>query len=248
MLNIIICEDDKRFKNSIDEYVLQYISTNGIQGEIKLTTNDPYKVIDYVKENNHSVNVYFLDIALKSDINGLILAKEIRKHDMNGYLIFVTGHPELTLKTFQYKLKALDYICKGDNNLKKRISECLDVVVSECNKLNLHQNNDILFIKSGANFYSIPYGKIIFIETTINHKIIIHTLDNQIEVYGSLSEIGEKLNKDFYRCHRSFIINFKHIKRINLNRNDLYVIMQGDHKCFISKKFLKGVINYANNN
>ena len=47
-----------------------------------------------------------------------------------------------------------------------------------------------------------------------------------IMVYDSLQQILKQLSDDFYQCHRSFIINFNHVKRIEKE----YVVMDnGEH-------------------
>ena len=47
-----------------------------------------------------------------------------------------------------------------------------------------------------------------------------------IMVYDSLQQILKQLPDDFYQCHRSFIINFNHVKRIEKE----YVVMDnGEH-------------------
>ncbi len=54
----------------------------------------------------------------------------------------------------------------------------------------------------------------------------IYTDKKDIMVYDSLQQILKQLPDDFYQCHRSFIINFNHVKRIEKE----YVVMDnGEH-------------------
>lgn len=248
MFNIIICEDESSIRNNLKLIINEYIKNNSIPANIKLETDNPNDVIKYVEKNYEKINIYFLDIALNSDTNGLVLAKKIRKYDYNGYLIFITGYPELTLKTFQYKLKALDYICKDDPEIKRRIWECLDVIVNEQQNNNDKENKKTIVIKSGNNIFNIPLDQIVCIETSLNHKVVLYTKNDKIEFYGSLSELQKKLDDNFYRIHRSYIVNLNYIKKISLNKDNLYIIMQNDCKCLLSKKYIREVVRHVRTN
>ena len=90
--------------------------------------------------------------------------------------------------------------------------------------------------------YCIPFNEIIYFETSENiHKVLIHTENRLIEFQGKLKEIEEVLDDRFFRCHRSFIINRKKIKEINLKEH--IIIMSNNAVCFASAKLLKSLVN-----
>lgn len=66
--------------------------------ETGLITEDPYEFIEYIKENTAS-GIYFLDVDLKSDINGIQLAEQIREYDPRGFIVFITTHAEMSYLT-----------------------------------------------------------------------------------------------------------------------------------------------------
>ena len=43
--------------------------------------------------------------------------------------------------------------------------------------------------------------------------MILHTMDADIEYYGKMKELEEKAGDDFYRTHRSFLVNFGFIRK-----------------------------------
>jgi len=51
-------------------------------------------------------------------------------------------------------------------------------------------------------------GKVLF-----DRKVIIHTMDSDIEYYGKLKELEEKAGDEFFRTHRSFLVNFGFIRK-----------------------------------
>ena len=125
-------------------------------------------------------------------MNGLTLAKEVRRSDMLGYLIYITAYPEFSFKTFQYQLKVFNYIIK-DDNLLSHISETLDAVILEDKNRKHKEKDELLYIHSGELSHAISMNSIISIETTLQHKIIITTTKEKYVISSSLFDIGERL-------------------------------------------------------
>ena len=89
-----------------------------------METTSPYDILDYVSENEVT-GLYFLDLDLGCDINGIELAKTIRARDSRGFIMFVTADAESHVLTFQYMVEAMHYIVKGDDAFGDCICECL---------------------------------------------------------------------------------------------------------------------------
>ena len=45
-------------------------------------------------------------------MNGVALAQRIRQIQPCCFIVFITSHSEMSLRTFQYKAEALDFIVK----------------------------------------------------------------------------------------------------------------------------------------
>jgi len=248
-MNFIICEDNEEDGKKVQTIIEEYMKNCVEKVKIKLITHQFSDVVTYAKNNANKENVYFLDIVFDGyNINGLKIAKQIREYDIYGYIIFITGYQELCMKAFQYKLKALDFICKNDEDIKKRVFECLDIIKKEKAKVVQKQQSETIIIKSGSQYHNVLLKDILYFETaTQNRKIIVHTTNSIFEFYDTLKNIEKKLNGDFYRCHRAFIINTNYIKEINVNRGDMHIIMSNGNKCLVSKKYLKGLMKYVTN-
>ena len=246
MLHLIICEDDMKFRNSIVRFLESLILNNHIDAAIGLVTDDPMEVLEYANENADKSKVFFLDIDLGTNTNGLLLAKEIRKQDYSSYIVFISSFQEYSIKTFQYKLRVSDFIYKGEKDLLERLRDSMDMVQQEYRA----SKNFIktITIKSGQTLHKLSLEDIISFQTSPNeHKIVVSTFNNQIEFYGAMKELEEELDKSFFRIHRSFIINIKHIIEINKNREDMHVLMKDGSKCLLSRNYLKGLVDYVEN-
>lgn len=126
MIKIYVCEDQVSFRKSLVATIEDHIQASAYKMDLCLDTDDPGELLDHL-QNNTSKNLYFLDIQLNQALNGIELAKEIRKYDQDGLIVFITSHGEMAYLTFEYKVKAFDYIVKDDLlNLKGRVQTCLD--------------------------------------------------------------------------------------------------------------------------
>lgn len=132
---------------------------------------------------------------------------------------------------------------KGDfPRLKLKIDECIKTVYEEYLKINNANKTigQIISIKSGSSHFNIPTRDILYFETIADHKIKVHTTSNNIEYYGLMKDIIIKLNEDdFYRVHRSYIVNLKHINEVNYK--GMYVIVDNGDYCNLSRNYAKGL-------
>lgn len=104
MLNVYVCEDNPKQLKSIETIINDFIIIHNLDMQITLATTKPDELLRNVSDSPQT-GMYFLDVDLKSNMNGLTLAKEIRKYDPRGFIVFITTHAELTYLTFYTKLK-----------------------------------------------------------------------------------------------------------------------------------------------
>lgn len=240
MLDIIICEDNTIQRKQIENIIMDEASSSKLNLNIALSTADPKAVIEYISLSNKKNYLYFLDVELNSDINGIELANKIRKYDLKGYIVFVSSHAELTLLTFEYKVQAMDYILKyNSENLKSKIVDCLRIAYDDFLKLDV-VDREYITIDIGNKIINIKPCDILFFETDRDHRIRLHTIDENIEFYCSLKEIETIVPPYFYKCHRSYIVNTKNIKSID--KDKLTINMINNDKCYISKRYMKGML------
>lgn len=239
MLSVIVCEDNEEQRKRITNFIEDSIMIENLDMEIALSAEDPAEIIEYLK-NNEVSGLYFLDVDLQSDMNGIKLAEAIREYDPRGFIVFVTTHAEMSYLTFIYKVEAMDYIIKDNyETIKERIHQCiLNAHKKYSSKATELQKN--LTIKVEDKIISIEYNKILFFETSnIIHKVILHAVDRKIEFYSKMKEIEEKLDSRFYRCHRSFLVNKDNIKEIDKNNRVIYMV--NGQECLVATRLLKGL-------
>ena len=239
MLDIYVCEEDAAQRKSITQIIHNTILIEELDMRFVLDTADPYALLDAVK-NSQNTGIYFLDIDLKSDMNGMKLAQQIRTFDPRGFIIFVTAHSELSYMTFQYRVEAMDFLLKDTPaETKVKIRECL-LHALERHTLHTNKTHKTYTIKTGEREIHIDYHDILFFETSGNiHKVILHAKDRQIEFSATMKELEQTLDKNFIRCHRSFLANRNNIKEVDQKKRTIYFV--NGETCLMSVRKMKGI-------
>lgn len=240
MINIFVCEDNKEQREKFTKAIEDIIMIENFDMKMTLSTKSPNDILDYLR-NNEVSGLYFLDVDLKADINGIKLAELIREYDPRGFIVFVTTHAEMSYLTFIYKVEAMDYIIKDNyNNVKERIHQC----IINANKKYSSKATDLqknFTIKVEDRIINIEYNKILFFETsTTIHKVVLHATDRQIEFYAKMKEIEDILDERFYRCHRSFLVNKDLIEEIDMS-NRIIKMVNGE-ECLVSTRLVKKLL------
>jgi two-component system response regulator AgrA len=241
MLNIIICEDSNAQRTQIENIINEEITGSKMNLSVALSTGNPKEVIEHIRFSSQKNFIYFLDVELDSEINGIELAQSIREYDPMGYIVFVTSHAELTLLTFEYKIQAMDFILKyRPDNLKSRVIECLKAAANDFEKLT-NMGKGYISIDVGSKIINFNPNEILFFETDKDHRIRIHAINEQIEFYSSLKEIEAIVPSYFYKTHRSYLVNTKNIKSID--KENFIIFMTNGERCYASKRYMKGLLN-----
>ncbi|MCL2016731.1 MAG: LytTR family DNA-binding domain-containing protein [Defluviitaleaceae bacterium] len=246
MLSVFICEDNKDQLTSIRKCVDNYIFIENLNMEIVCAKTDPRYLINYISSNKVE-GLYFLDIELNSDINGFGLAETIRKYDPRGFIVFVTADAESHLLTFEYKIEAMDYIIKGSENFRPRIRECVQNAYDKYNSkaTNLLQTN-FVFNLPGGNTNSVDISKIFYLETAQDraHNLNLYTKDSMHQFRSSLKDVERRLSKNFFRCHRSYIVNINKVSSFNSER--LEITLENGAILDVADKYVKNVRRLMN--
>lgn len=167
MLNIFVCEDNDIQRQAIVQIIQNTVLIEELDMQLVLDTENPYELLDEIR-NSQNTGVYFLDIDLNSDMNGMKLAQQIRLFDPRGFIIFITAHSELSFMTFQYRVEAMDFVLKDNpGEMKVKIRECL-LNAMERYTLQTNKTHKVYTIDVGGRKISVDYDDIFFLK----HRVI----------------------------------------------------------------------------
>ena len=174
-------------------------------------------------------DVVFLDIVMP-DMNGFEVAKQIRSINSKTYIIFITTEVGLVIDNLDFQ--PFHFIPKGSTSV---IKDRLDHVID---KLVIH-----LSVSSKIEL-PLPYGKskyvdpmnILYVMSSANYVEFILFNKETIRVRGKLPDMIGRLNPYiFCEIHNRFIVNMKHIKKVDFSDN--FVTMYNGDILNISRSF-----------
>ncbi len=239
MLNIFVCEDNTAQRQIIVQTIQNTVLIEELDMQLVSDAEEPYMLLEKVKTSQNT-GIYFLDIDLNSNMNGMKLAQQIRLFDPRGFIIFITAHSELSYMTFQYRVEAMDFILKDNPaEAKVKIRECL-LKAMERHTLETNKTHKVYTIEIGGRKIGVDYDDILFFETSSNvHKVILHAKERQIEFSSTMKELTSTLGDYFVRCHRSFLVNKNNIKEVDVKNRILY--FTNGETCMMSTRMMKGL-------
>lgn len=222
MINIVLCDDNKCdldiIKSLLDEINLDF--------NIKEYT-DPKELIKDL-DDNQMFDAFLLDIIM-NDINGVDVARHIRKTHESSPIFFITATPEYALKG--YEVNAMRYYLKPLN--KDQLKDDLYGLL----KILDNKKNSYITISNTKGLFKIKISDIYYIESMLR-TINIYTKDDTFSTIGKISDFESSLkNNNFIRVHKSFVVNLAYIKNIYKDT----ITLDNDAEILLSKHRSKEV-------
>ncbi len=230
-LNCIIADDEPIARQILENYVeaIPYLN-------LVASCKNAFEVLEILQEKE--VDMLFLDINMPK-LSGLSLLKTLQK---KPNVIITTAYPEYAIEGFE--LSVTDYLVKPFSlerfmQAVQKVNQKL--VVKKETVIQEQETNKSIFVKSDKKIIKLDLIDIFYAEAYGNYVKIY--ADKMILTPQTLSDFLEKLSKDFIRIHKSFIINFKHLKMIDGNQ----ILLQNDAKLPIGKSFKKELLERIDN-
>lgn len=175
-------------------------------------------------QNGEQFDIVFMDIDWKDETDGIQLSKLLYDISPLTQIIYVTG--------FNDRFSQLIFMEKSNlcGYLVKPVSEELLVKLLEKAKKRTLHTEEKLIIRQKGTIQAIPIHEIYYLESK-GHYVIIHTPEKQVEVYGRLDALKDKLPKCFLQCHKSYVVNMNYILFIDKKE----VLLKGEYKVSVSR-------------
>lgn len=227
-LQCIIADDEPIARQILENYIQEIPNL-----ELIASCKNAFEVMDILQTKK--VDLLFLDINMPK-LSGLSLLKTMQQ---KPEVIITTAYAEYAIEGFE--LSVNDYLLKPFS-LERFLQAVLKVQQKQQpNKETIVVQNEIvttsIFVKSDKKIIKLNLEDINYVEAYGNY-VKIYT-ENMILTPQTLSDFLEKLSDDFIRIHKSFIINFNHLKLIDGNQ----IILQNDIKLPIGKSYRKAVLS-----
>lgn len=228
MMYVAICDDNEAMLNFLSGKISEIFTENGMAFELQKFHSGE----EFLKNHeNCPFDVVFMDIVMP-DMNGFDVAKQMRRISKDTYLIFITTESSLVYESFDFQ--PFYFIPKGS---PKILVERLSHVIKRL-AVHLSANKNIILKASYGDEYSIDPMDIISAESNTKYVSYCFTNRPALKIRQKLDEAQKALNPYlFVRIHNRFIVNMKHIKRIDYP--NLEVTMNDGRTLNISRSYKK---------
>ncbi len=180
--------------------------------ELLKTFNDPFKAIDFIKDNK--VQLLFLDIQMPQ-INGIQLLKSLPEPPLT---IFTTAYSTYAIEGFN--LDAVDFLLKPFeyDRFLKAVNKAGEYMSYKERPAEISNPSSFIFVKSDYQIIKIDLSDISMIEG-MDDYVKIFTSKKMILSNMTMKDILSKLpSPAFTRVHRSFIVSLGHIESVRNKR------------------------------
>ena len=231
MVKFVLCDSSTLYMEKLKKQIQNIIDQTGYNMKISLLTTKLKKVMDYL-EVDDGISIYIIDVDYDNNhLVGIKLAKQIREKDRNAYIVFNTMRTDSVYNVMTGLIRPSGFFKKPIHK------EDMQILMGDIYRdyLNLQGENDDLFhVNIGSNIYHIEYRRILYFEA-FQKKVYIHTPNQRIGYYDSLADLVKRLNNQFVRCHRSYLVNVDNIKKVSFT--DMILEMKDGRKIDISRTY-----------
>lgn len=190
--------------------------------------NNPVEALKEITKTKF--DVVFLDISMPN-ITGLELADSIMQIEPNTFIVFQTAYSEFALEAF--KNGGIGYLVKPIESMD--IKNILDKIKA-FKSSSLSESKKILG-KRGDKIYLIDINDIYYIKADLD-EVIIKIKEADAYVRRKIGDLETLLSeKNFFRVHRSYIVNVNKIKSMkSVEQSKLQISFDGISEIVTSSK------------
>lgn len=202
MIKIAICDDEPVMVQEITNQLSEYMNGKHITSYCVNRFSDGRSLL----ESGCDFDVIFLDIQMERP-DGMETAKMLRQQGNHSLLIFVTVLKECVFGAFE--VEAFDYLIKPLDS--GHFVRTMDRLVRSLQQRGAKS----IVVRRGTSCEVILLAEIVYCEVQ-GRKIYIHKTDGKIiGYYDKLDDLEQRVDRRFFRCHRSYLVNLEYVRGCN---------------------------------
>lgn len=197
---VAICDDSDVDRRYIMDMVRSWASAAGHEVQIDGFPSAESFLFRYAGESDY--DILLLDIEMGA-MDGVTMAKELRKSNDTVQIIFITGYSDYISEG--YEVAALHYLMKPVN--EEKLCLVLDRAAEK-----LAKNERVLNFEVSGEMVRVPIYQIRYADVLGNY-VTVHA-QTDVTVKMTLGELEKQLDERFYRVGRSALVNLMQISRV----------------------------------
>lgn len=228
-IKVLLVDDEKPVRAALRELLNRNFPSIIVSGEAG-------SVPEAVREiHQHSPDLIFLDIEMPG-YSGLQLLEFFNPQQVTFDIIFVTAYNEYAIQAF--KISAFDYLLKPVNteDLKQTLTRYTGMQTPQQHlqeRLNLIKESYTdakpptqIAVSSLQGIDFIQLENVIVLEASGAYTTLVLSEGDNIVSSKSLGEFETLLknNLNFFRAHRSFLINLNKVRKLSSKEGDVIML------------------------
>ena len=197
---IAICDDSDADRQYVLNMVRTWAAAAGHLVHTDAFASAESFLFHYAQESDY--DILLLDIEMGA-MDGVTMAKQLRKSNDTVQIIFITGYSDYISEG--YEVAALHYLMKPVK--EEKLWAVLDRAAGKIAK-----NEKALHFSLGGEMVRIPVYRIRYADVFGNY-VTIHG-QSDVTVKMTLGELEKQLDDRFYRVGRSVLVNLTQISRV----------------------------------
>ncbi len=177
---------------------------------------EPVLALQYMAA--HPVDLIFLDVNMP-DMSGIQFLNALRTRPL---VVFTTAYSEYAVRSYDYD--AVDYLLKPIEfeRFMRAVTKALEFhrqreqgeQSRQANGSAVEKPGGYLVVKSGTDYHKLQSDEILYIEAAGNYAVFVTAKANVMSLLSMKDLCAVLPPGRFFRVHKSYIVNFRHVSRI----------------------------------
>jgi len=203
MKSFAVVDDAPLDAKRLETLILGYGKEHGLSFAVDCYSSP----VRFLSEFKGQYDLIFLDMEMPL-MNGMSLAREIRKNDESVALIFVTNFSQYAINS--YEVQAMDYLVKPveARSFVPKFERALS-------RLRQQSQKNIL-LKTETGIRKVDLEEVSYVEVR-GHYLFFHTTEGIFKVRGLMKNLvgNPDFQKDFYLCNRGYLVNLNAVTGVD---------------------------------
>lgn len=201
MYKVAVCDDEPIMREQILLFLRHVEEEQGERFSIACFSSGE----ELLAQMDRDTQILLLDIRM-GQLSGLDAARRLREENEGLCILFITSLAQFALEG--YEVHAFGFLTKPlqYETFRRQILDAVHMVERRGGTvIALRGQNEVVIYQTNEILYFEVYGRIVNVVTANGSR----------EFTVPLKEVEQQVEgKGFFRCHKSFLVNFRHICRV----------------------------------
>ncbi len=219
-MDFVLIDDVKTHRKILSDQLNKLCDSLNIPCNIALMTDDWHEIVRFA-EHARPNTVYFLDIELEGEMDGIDICRKIHEKQPKSYVVYASAYQKYALECC--KSHAFDFLLKPWTD--EQLLDCLKAILRD---IEFEETGSKLVIELGTRTIRLNQEDILYFskERTVVTAICLsgHSFTWRESFLSLMPRLKEGM---FFQCYKSYIINLKMVRECRWSE-DAIVLENGE--------------------